>query len=698
MKRLGAVLFVFCGTIACAGDSDDLQSPDAAVRLKTVQRLMVPGPIDPALTGALVDRLREDPVPAVRLAAAYALGNAKPPQKLALAALVDVLGDTDELASVRRGAADSLGKLAKGSRRAAAALERAANDPALTAEAVEALVALGADDQAKAFLAHREEKVRSRAATAYFKTGGAGVLALGLSSDDPEVRKKTVMSLNGRDQRRNTWSDADVAALRAAAAHPDPFVRSGVTQQLTKLNETGPLVPILLEGLSSADADVRSASVTALTVAGSGVVKYIPELIAAIDRAESPDTKQLLILALGGAGEGAKPALPKLFELLGDGTPGTRLTALRALTKAGVADPAETVKRVKPLAADRDLGVRMAVNEVIAAVGTSAADTAEQLRSKDLNVAVKALPSVSRLGEDGVVLIPDLLALNARFPPPRPNTVSNNPSVSGIIAAMGPKAVPALLDGLKGADAKARQLCFGALERMELDALPALTELRKGLGDEDPLVRTLCATALAHLGYRAREAVPDLIKAMATYPDLTQAGNAILVIGGVTGDDAKKVFELAQAPGTPLVRRYRIYAVGGTDVKEGGAVLDAIERGFGPNEQGLREAAEFARKRFNPAQVFTEQLAGVVAGPSPHSSARHAMQLDLWPDARKSLAIQLAKRLDDTNVYVQVELIRCLVWMGADAVPSLPAVEKLLTSPDEAVRLAAKQALKRIKP
>ena len=42
----------------------------------------------------------------------------RPAQKLALAALVEVAGDADEFLGVREGAVDSLGKLAKGSKRA----------------------------------------------------------------------------------------------------------------------------------------------------------------------------------------------------------------------------------------------------------------------------------------------------------------------------------------------------------------------------------------------------------------------------------------------------------------------------------------------------------------------------------------------------------------------------------------------------
>ena len=47
---------------------------------------------------------------------------------------------------------------------------------------------------------------------------------------------------------------------------------------------------------------------------------------------------------------------------------------------------------------------------------------------------------------------------------------------------------------------------------------------------------------------------------------------------------------------------------------------------------------------------------------------------------------------------VQVELLQRLRWLGTEAADALPAVEKLLSAPDESVRLAAKRAAKQIKP
>lgn len=126
----------------------------------------------------LVERLREDPAPRVRRSAAYAPGNIRPASKLALSALVEVASDPDELPGIRQGAIASLRKVGAGSKRVVLAIEKAAHDPDVTFFAVQTLVALGADEKAEAFLAHRDERVRTIAGNAYTLSGGANVSRL----------------------------------------------------------------------------------------------------------------------------------------------------------------------------------------------------------------------------------------------------------------------------------------------------------------------------------------------------------------------------------------------------------------------------------------------------------------------------------------------------------------------------------------
>jgi HEAT repeat protein len=705
VTRVAFTLILLGGPIgfAACGDLEDLRDADAKVRQKAAQRLAGAKSVDPALTAELVERMREDPSPMVRRTAAFALGKVQPTQKLALAALVEVAGDPDEFAGVRQGAIDSLGKLAKGSKRAAEALEKAAADPVLTFTAVQALVRVGAEDKAKAFLEHRDEQVRAMAIRAYTSTEGADVIGFALASKDPEVRLAAVAGLRNRDYRQFPLKPAELAALVPAAADADPKIRASVVLGLTKAGQTSHVIPALVEGLNSENEEVQWTSAGGLAVAGRGVAKYIPELVAAVDKPTFQPVKMgkiWSIQALGEAGEDAKPALPKLYALLRDKELYVRRAAAEALAKAGAADPAETVKQVRTFANDPDADIRSSVGKVIEAFGTNAADLAVSLKNPDLGQAMRALPTVARRGPDAGVLVPDLLALAGRIPPPRPNFAVPDDlgQVARVLAGMGPKATPAIAEGLKSNNIQIRRVSARALEKMGLDALGALTALRAGVGDADRTVRIASAAALNALGYRAREAAPDLIKSLNTHEDSAGAMGEALAWTGSTGDDAKKLIEALKVPGSPLVRRARIYAASGTG-KETLAILDAFAKELPPDDP-MRDWINDARTIVDRDVAFRLRLPllRVKAVQAPHEDADIILRLELTADQRKQFVEGLVAALEDRPPAVQVELLRRLRWLGTEAADALPAVEKLLAAPDESVRLAAKWAAKQIKP
>jgi len=110
--RTVTALFLLVGPAALvvANDAENLRSADEKTRYNTARALGAAKSVDPALTPILVERVREDSALAVRWAAALALGKVQPTQKLALAALAEVVADADEVIGVRRAAAESLGR------------------------------------------------------------------------------------------------------------------------------------------------------------------------------------------------------------------------------------------------------------------------------------------------------------------------------------------------------------------------------------------------------------------------------------------------------------------------------------------------------------------------------------------------------------------------------------------------------------
>ena len=206
-----------------------------------------------------------------------------------------------------------------------------------------------------------------------------------------------------------------------------------------------------------------------------------------------------LILALGEAGEDAKPALPKLYTLVHDKTPLVRRTAMQALVKAGAADPAGALTHAKIFANDSDPATRSAAAAVIRELGSSPTEIAGQLRSPDLTTALSALTMVGRLGPDEAArLIPDMAAVVSRVPPPRKGVAGPNhvAKIADAIATIGPKAVPPVFDGFRSPNAQVRQVYVSALVKLKLDAASAVADLRRGLVSNDADIRRACAAAL----------------------------------------------------------------------------------------------------------------------------------------------------------------------------------------------------------
>ena len=440
------------------------------------------------------------------------------------------------------------------------------------------------------------------------------------------------------------------------------------------------------------------ASAKALAVAGPAVAKYIPEIIAVLETTTSAQVRHALILALGEAGKDAKPALPKLFALLKDPSPSIRRLAMRSLIKAGDADPAEANRLAKAYLTASDPELRRLASIVTPALGISVDDVARRLRNPDVNVALGAVPIVPRLGDRASAVIPDLVALIARLPPNRANSAKPMEEITNTLARLGPKAVPGILAGFDSPHEPVRQACRDALAGVRLDAVEAIPVLRKGLSHTNMQTRRECAMALAHLGYRAREAIPDLVKAMAAHEDTARAaGIALAWIGGAAGDDAKAIVDMARKPGPPEARWGRITALGAIG-KDAVPVLDEIARGLTRNDLLPQSGLQEARRLIDRTKVVDSQLPLMLKERYPQVPAFVALQIEMSPEQQALFVTNTTKRLADSEPSIQVELLRCLGWLGRDASSALPAIEMFLTAPDEAVRRAATRAVNDIRP
>lgn len=697
VARFLVVSLLLLSPLALAGDAQDLLNPSERSRLSALERLSKTKVVDPALTAILVDRMREDPSPAVRQASARALARVQPTQKLALAALVAVATDPEEVMGVRRTAVYSLGQLGKKSRKVAAVLERVAEDYRLTGEAIRGLSAIGFPEKGKPFLSHRDERVRSIATDTYLGTGGSDSLVFALSTKDPEIRRKAVSGLQNRNYQVTPLSQQEIDALVKAAGDDDPQVRAAIALGLKAAGKSSLVVPLLIEGLKSEHDEVRWTSAEALSVAGPAVVDHLAAIAKAIDEAQIERIRMALILALGEAGEKAKPILPRLFSLLKNPSKAIRVTALRALTKAGAADPAETLKQVKPLANDSDC--KQLASTIVASLGSTPDDLAVALRNPDIREAMKSLPGVKKLGPKALPFVDDLLAMATGMPKPRPNFAlpDLNGPIAEAIVAIGPKALPAVVKGMKSKDVRVRNLCARTLKEFGPDATPALAALRKGVLDPERSVRAVCGQALGALGYRAREAAPELILSLKKYPDTAYAAGDALAWIGTTGEDAKAVLALAKDPQPQQSLPGRLQAAAGAG-KEAQALFDEIKPTLPPRSPAHRILPELRsladREKYIAIKLVTLENPTL---DTPASLATRLLRLELSVDQKKKVVQALIGVLETRKPPHQIEVLRMLHWAGPEAAAALPAVEKLTSSPDEAVQRTAKEALERLR-
>lgn len=79
---------------------------------------------------------------------------------------------------------------------------------------------------------------------------------------------------------------------------------------------------------------------------------------------------------------------------------------------------------------------------------------------------------------------------------------------------IGEPAVPALIDMLRGSDARLRGLAASTLWGMGGKGRAAAPVLAEALADPDPALRTSAAMALENMGPQAGEAIPALVKAL----------------------------------------------------------------------------------------------------------------------------------------------------------------------------------------
>jgi HEAT repeat protein len=324
------------------------------------------------------------------------------------------------------------------------------------------------------FLSHRQATVSPAVAAACCKTwetvdpkvrGDLERLLIRLQSDSlPHL-------LDQLREAKNTQTRRDLAHLLARF--------EGQSERV---------VPILREQLREKEPADQYAAMQALTRLGPDGAEATPELVQLLSNAH-PGMKVVAAQTLGGMGRAARPAAPALKAMLNADNPALRISAATALSRIdpGVSEALLLLRAELP---QQESGRALTTDDIKLPKGLP-----------DQGVYLDSIePSIARFGEQGVLILADILDNVDLDEWSSDNVCTQCGSVERIQVAR-------------------------LLARLGPEAKPAVPALIRALKDKDPFIREAAASALGRIGPDAKKAAPDMIS-------LLEEKNRLVLAGG----------------------------------------------------------------------------------------------------------------------------------------------------------------------
>jgi HEAT repeat protein len=517
-----------------------------------------------------------------------------------------------------------------------------------------------------------------------------------LRSPDPDERRDVLMALGELGPEAREAVPAVIALLKDPTQLPAPVMVLGrigpaareavplLAQALTKYEKSFPrdeavalvridpaqaprVVAETLKALDSPDQDLALSADGTLRGLGPSVATALPELLRRLKGRHDFRERQV-IQAVGGLGEAGPPAVSRLREIVRDPTPeparrddplgpspeACRIAAIEALGQIGPAAK-EAVPDLLPLFRSPDkVRSRAAAVALVRIDRDHAREAWDSLRAalrdpNDFNrrQAVATMARVGPAASDGV---PNLLATQ-RMPTKEGGRKIARYGVVLVIEAIGPAAVPGLLDGLKDADPHVRFVAASSL--FPIKSPQAARALSACLADPDRDVRAEAAKALAAIGPQAAPALIDAFRS----PDAAVRQQAAVVLGMMN----RPAFAAVPA----LVERLKDERA---DVRSTTALaLGMMRRGAREAIPALRELLKGRQDAFDAAIALamidptnsTDVVPTLVTGLSRQPLARHLVTAPalacLGPAAREALpelrtVLKQAERQKDRDV------------------------------------------------
>ncbi len=564
-----------------------------------------------------------------------------------------------------------------------------AGDAQAKLEAITKLEELGAEAKPAVgalaeTLSDPDAKVRYSAARALGAVGpdaAAAVPALvaTLKDADPLVRAHCVRTLGLIGEPSKKY----VKEIGALIADKDEKVSREVPHAFLRIKpDRAVTIPLFTEILEKGDASVRNMVLHAVSETGA---EAVPFLLDALERKES---RYWACLALGQVGKGAAQAVPKLLEIADDAENGQglgehRMEALMALAAIQPSD-AKSVSTIAAHLDDKFAGAQFAAAFALGSIGPAAKTTGSQLmkartsRNEFLKVTaawalVKIYTGDERIKE----------MLNTSLPILVEGAKSSDASVRAAVArslgdlfgTKGPahrKANPQTsllaLIGLLGDSKEA--VVSQAVEGLAAFGADAVPLTSKAL--QNPRLRLEAVIVLKRLGPDAKNAVPDLVRAMSKEKELNVRREIFFALAAIGPGSEEAIPEL-------------IKALSHENVK-------------------VRNGASYALGKIGPAaKSALPTLKRNMTSPSPDDeylpmiSAWAAAQIDYEnPETVRLTMPVFIKALKHREMLVRLEAANTLGLFGARAKEAVPALKEAAADKDPFVQKAVAAALKKI--
>jgi HEAT repeat protein len=317
-------------------------------------------------------------------------------------------------------------------------------------------------------------------------------------------------------------AEAAVTPLVDAATMPGPrAVRETAALALGRIGrQTAVSVPALAALLGDGDSWLPCHAARALRALGPAAEPALPALVATMTGTEELVAEEA-VHAIAAVGPGAAAAVPALLDALETGEGLLTPSLLRALGKIGTATE-EVLGAVTARLHHSSLDVRRAAALALGRLGPPATRAVQDLldaqASRDPELRRNAAWALARI--DGRIDLA-LATFKELLPPCVPDETSTPGApawdeetclfVVTAVRDLGARAIPALVDWLRGEAGRDRAFAAWMLGEIGPAAVAAVPALRERFADSQPPVRLLSACADWLIAARAEVTVPGLV-------------------------------------------------------------------------------------------------------------------------------------------------------------------------------------------